>query len=873
MKKATILATSSLAALALPQAAFAQDEDTPERRPSRSGDIVVTATRIATEVQDVPIAITALSAETLEDRQLTTLSDLGNVVPNATFRKSQGIYGAGVSVALRGQERRDTQFSGEPPVAYYIDDVYYPFMFGSNFDLLDIERVEVLRGPQGTLFGRNAISGAINIVSKTPSLSETSGYVDLTVGSYNRIDVRAGVSLPLTDTLAVSASMVAKKQHGYMDLLDFSCEMYRRGTPELAGTFPFQTEGTTFVANNQPGDCTIGHYGGEDQRAARIAAYWEPTPGIRFRAIGDYTNNNDESAAEAVIETNYNQTYGLQEDGTIDPTLNTAQSNFITAFDQFSVPGTPFRWDERFETGSVYKTYDNFCDPFPQGTLIPGNTMYNGSLYKGGSCNKDRRVPLESWGVSGKLEVDLTDEITATAVGGYREVDTVFGAGWDGTVLNDSFIFHEDHMWYWSGEFRVAGTFDAFDFVGGLFYYDGYADETGRPQNHRLGTQQYQRVLYYPEAKAAYLNVTLRPFEALGIAEGLSLTGGVRRSDDRKFVDYSALQDASAPGSTTFTPSATSTVFTLPIENKRWDWKLGADYQINNDMLVYVSAATGYSLPSFQTRVFQVGQFEQQSETALTNYEIGTKLDLFDRRLRLNLAAFYQKFTAFPATFGGQEARYDPTNATLTILPGDQTLIPDGPANTAFSNAFTNCRDYMPSDGAPNGTTVGIQCVSRTFNYSDPSGRTVWGLEGEVTFEPVDDLVFTGSFGYTKRDSSTGRPLFFPDWTGSGGVQYTFEVPVLDGAITPRIDWFYNSTIAYSTNFPEYDDAPRSTFNGRISYENLSNDWSLALGVTNLFDKQYFLQKTIFIQAIGAPANIGQPAPPREWYLTLSKRF
>ena len=870
MLRATLFA-SSLIALATSHAAMAQDSAAEESAPRQmEGDIVVTATRIATEVQDVPIAITALSAETLEERQLVTLADLGSVVPNATFRKSEGIYGAGVSVALRGQERRDTQFSGEPPVAYYIDDVYYPFMFGSNFDLLDIDHVEVLRGPQGTLFGRNAISGAINIVSKTPSLTETAGYVDLTVGAYNRTDVRAGLSIPLTDTFAVSASMVAKKRHGYMKLLDFSCEMYRRGTPRLAGTFPFQTQGTTYSPNSTPKDCVIGHYGGEDQRAARVAAYWEPDPSVRVRLIGDYTNNRDESAAEAVFETDYASTYGLQPDGTVNEAL--ANPNFITAFDQYSIPGRPFRWDERFETGSIYSTYDNFCDPFPAGTTIPGNRYYNGSLFRGGNCNAKREVPMESWGVSGKVEVDVTNDITATAVAGYREVDTVFGAAWDGTVLNDSFIFHEDHMWYWSGEFRLAGRHKWFDWVGGLFYYDGYADETGRPQNTRLGTQQYQRVLYYPEAKAAYLNVTVRPYDMFGFMDGLSLTGGIRRSDDRKFVDYSALQDATPPGTNQFVPSATSTVFTLPISNKRWDWKLGADYQINNDMLVYVSAATGYSLPSFQTRVFQIGQFEQQSETALTNYEVGTKFDLLDRRLRLNLAAFYQKFTAYPASFGGQEPRYDPNNPNLTILPGNQTLIPDGPDGTAFEDAFTNCRDYQASDGAPNGTTVGIQCISRTFNFSDPSGRVVWGLEGEITAEPIDDLIINGSFGYTKRDSDTGRPLFFPDWTASGGVQYTFEVAGLNGAITPRIDWFYNSNIGYSNDFPEYDDGPRSTFNGRLSYENFDNDWTLALGVTNLFDKEYFLNKTIFT-AIGAPANIGQPAPPREWNLTLSKRF
>ena len=139
-----------------------------------------------------------------------------------------------------------------PSVAYYIDDIYYPFLFGSQFDLLDLDHVEVLRGPQGTLFGRNAIAGAVNMVSKKPSLTESSASIEVTVGSYNRRDVRAGFSVPLTETLAFSASMVSKKRTGYQEMIDFSCQMHMNGTPNLAGSFPFQTPETTFGGGRTP---------------------------------------------------------------------------------------------------------------------------------------------------------------------------------------------------------------------------------------------------------------------------------------------------------------------------------------------------------------------------------------------------------------------------------------------------------------------------------------------------------------------------------------------------------------------------------------------------------------------------------------------
>lgn len=856
------LVSVSLMSLAYAQAATAQDNDASGRN---GGTIIVTGTKIATDVQDLPIAITAVTSETLDAQQIVTMSDLGNIVPNATFRKSQGVYGAGVSVNIRGVGTTNTQFSSEPSVSYYIDDVYYPFLFGSNFDLLDLDHVEVLRGPQGTLFGRNSIAGAINLVSKTPKLGETSGYVDLTVGSYNRMDVRAGFTIPLGDTMAFSGSMASKSRKGYMKLLDFSCEMHRRGTPELAGTFPFQTEGTFYGAGRTPDDCSYDTYGGEDQRAFRGSLYWEPAPGVALTITGDYSSGHDESAAEAIQFTDYDETYGLQADGTVDEL--SADQDFIYSFDPFSIPGTPFRWDERFDTGDLYTTYENMCDPYPVGTdltptptQVASNRYYNGSLFRGGNCNAKREVPVESWGVSGKLVVGLTEDIEATAIGGYREIDTVFGSGWDGTPLNDSFIFHEDHMKYWTTEFRVSGQHGWLDWTAGLFYYDGEADETGRPQNTRLGSQRYQNVYYSPEAKAAYINATVRPIDRL------SLTGGIRRSEDKKLVSYASQNDASLPGSTTFVASGTSTFFDLQIEDKRWDWKLGADYEVFDDALIYASAATGYRLPGFGTRLFQKGQEEQQSATALVNYEIGFKIELFDRRLRLNGAAFQQNYSQRNATFGGQE----PTLAAdgVSIVPGNQQLVADGPDDSEFSSSFTNCEPFV---GVGNGTTTGIDCITRTFNFPSPGGTKIKGLELEASAEPIDGLLLNTSIGYTDRGSLTGRPVGFPTWTASGGIQYVFESDSIGGSITPRLDWFYVSTIAYSTNITRTDEDPRSTFNARITYRNEEHDFDVALGATNLFNKAYYRQKIAFSSI--AAVDVGQPAPPREIYLNIKKRF
>ena len=120
---------------------------------------------------------------------------------------------------------------------------------------------------------------------------------------------------------------------------------------------------------------------------------------------------------------------------------------------------------------------------------------------------------------------------------------------------------------------------------------------------------------------------------------------------------------------------------------------------------------------------------------------------------------------------------------------------------------------------------------------------------------------------------ATGRPVGFPDFTASGGIQYEYESDVLHGSLTPRFDVFWISKVAWSTNYTQFDDPARALANFRLTYRNSDNDWELAVGVTNLFDKEYWLQKTIFIQGLGAGADIGQPGEPRSWYLSVSKHF
>ncbi|WP_375201500.1 TonB-dependent receptor [Hyphococcus sp.] len=847
MLKTLTMASISTAALLTAQGAYAQTDETGRER----DQIVVTATKVETNLQETPIAITAVTSETLAERGLTTTADLGKIVPNADFQKAQGIYGPAVTVFLRGIGQHDPQLNGEPAAAFYIDDVYYPHLFGSQFDLLDLDHVEVLRGPQGTLFGRNAIAGAVNLVSTKPSLTEASASIEATMGAYERRDFRASFSVPVTDTLAVAVTALSKKREGYQEMIDFTCQMHLNGTPELAGSFPFQTPETTFAGGSSPDNCVIDHLGGEDTRAIRGSVYWEPTDRLSVSLSADYMDQNDEIPAEYIIDTDYAQTQ--------------SRPNFVTAFDQFSVAGDPpFQWDERFETGDPYKTYDNYCDPFPAGTLIPGNTYYNGSVFKGGKCYGNT-VPLTNWGFQGKAVYGITDSIDFSLIGGYRELQLAFGAASDGTPLNDSIIYHQFDETHWSGEARFTGQHDWIDWVAGFFYYKGDAYHLGQPQGVRAGTQRFQVDTYEPTAWAGYGNVVIHLLD-----DRLNLTGGVRRSDDEKFVDFNSYTDATPPGQTTFVPSAASTIFDVTIATDRWDWKAGIDYRFTDQFMMYASAGTGYRLPGFNVRPSQPGQEGQTPGEALRSYELGFKSESFDNRLKVNFAAFLMDFTERPATYAGQEAQL--TDDLSGNVPGSSTVIPGGPSGTGLDTAFFTCRDYnMATDGPANPAAgVGVNCVARSYYYS-VAGK-VKGIEAEVEAEPIDNLYFTGSMGYVKwKADDITRVVRVPDWTASAGVSYEF-LDVFGGSITPRLDWYFTGRTAYNANLPEFDQEAYSLVNARLTYHNEEHDYDVSIGATNLFDKFYYRNKIAF-QAFGLPTNLGQPAAPREWYVSVKKRF
>lgn len=178
-------------------------------------EIIVTARKREESLQTVPLAVTAIRAEDLEVRSARNIADVLRLAPNVTFAAGGAAGGSAAQVYIRGVGQGDFAITSDPGVGIYVDGVYLGRSTGSLLDVLDLERVEVLRGPQGTLFGRNTVGGAVSFTSQKPT-GELGGYVQATVGRYNRIDGRASLDFPIvTDRLAAKVSVASLNRDGY----------------------------------------------------------------------------------------------------------------------------------------------------------------------------------------------------------------------------------------------------------------------------------------------------------------------------------------------------------------------------------------------------------------------------------------------------------------------------------------------------------------------------------------------------------------------------------------------------------------------------------------------------------------------------------
>ena len=199
-------------------------------------EIVVTARFRSENLQEIPLAISAISAADLAANGATNVIDVADWAPNVVIDQLGAGWGPTLAATVRGLGYGDFKATSEPTMTIYLDDVVLGRPTGAILDLLDLERVEVLRGPQGTLFGKNAIGGVMRMITRKPGADAQDGSLELTTGDYKRLDVRGAFGTTLVeDKLFARVSFVSKQRQGWQENVDYRCQMIANGTPQLAG--------------------------------------------------------------------------------------------------------------------------------------------------------------------------------------------------------------------------------------------------------------------------------------------------------------------------------------------------------------------------------------------------------------------------------------------------------------------------------------------------------------------------------------------------------------------------------------------------------------------------------------------------------------
>jgi iron complex outermembrane receptor protein len=774
--------TLALTALVAGSPAMAQTAPptpaTPDNMASTMDDIIVTAQFRSQNLQDTPLSITALGASGLEARSYSRVTDITDAAPNVVIKPAGAAFGPAAQIFIRGVGQSDSNFALEPGVGTYIDDVYYGTLYGANFDLLDLDRVEILRGPQGTLAGKNSLGGAIKLHTRRPD-GKGDSFVEASYGSRNLLSFRGGADITLVpDSLFARLSGVFNRQDGYVQRLDFGC----------------LHPGSGVAAASATPDCKLGKEGGKNYAGGRLALRWLASSGIEVNLSSTLVRDTSESAASVLLAVAPGSVALFNG---IDPNL------FITP------PGA-------FVNYATYQT-PAFTDP----------AIYNGRTGAGAhpATSVPDHIDLLSSNSAATVDIDLGGGIALKSITGYNYTRTRYGIDLDTTPISLTQSDFQARSRQVSQELRLSGAIsDLIDWTLGGYYYRAHNHIgganflfAGRPSEN-LNSPDDDII---SKNKSAFGQLIVHP------AAGLNLTGGIRYTSDSKNYVYRRYNPF-LPGVPTFTPAGALTGTRSHYQSDHVDYRVSIDYRWSDALLTYAQVSTGFRGGGTNPRPFVPEQAVPFFPETLTAYEIGFKSDLFDRKLRLNVAAFINDY-----------------------------------ANIIFTNS------------APTATST---------NNATPTNigtAQFKGIEAELTARPLQGLLIDTSASYLgfKLKSFTGAGLvipnvslatrapFSPKWKAAAGIQYAAETSL--GTITPRIDYAYQS--AYFTGI---DNSPLGKvpgygiFNARLSWDSPDRSWRVSIAAKNLTDRLYYLGK-FFVNGL----SLGQPAPPREVSVTLRRKF
>jgi iron complex outermembrane receptor protein len=576
-------------AVAQSQSASQADQDqsgaSSGREPeSQLEEIVVTARYAAENLQDTPLAVTAVSGAALEARAIEDVATLSAVVPNLYTHPGSSVQGPTPTISMRGVTAGDYSFARDPAVGIYVDDVYHSTLVGANLDLSDIDHIEVRRGPQGTLSGYASIAGTISIYSKPPS-GDGSGHASVAYGSFNEVELKGSFDTTIAPDLFVRVSGQAKRQSGYVDRLDFTCQMREQGTPELAGSFPLRDRSA-----NQRG-CKIGTLGGTQSVAGKVMLRYLASDRLELNATASYYKEDNEAAPEVLLDAHPSKTDGF----------GSVYSQRL--FDRYGIV-----YDNRFRppAGRPYTAYTTFDRP------LEGIGFENSQ----GQFSKDASL---------KADYDLADDIHLVAIGAFSHNGGHLHQPGDVSPLGyvQGQVFFDTKQW--TGEVRMNGSAlnDKFDWAAGVFYLNS--------KNHLTGDIEFITLNFTEDDHFKTETMSGFVHGDYHLTDSLSISGGVRwtRNSKSASLDHPPIFNVTIPFS---------------VEASRFDWLASVNYNFTDDIMGYATVSTGSRPAGITTIVNTIYQLSGYPAEKLISYEAGLKTEFFDRRLRVNLAGFYSDY-------------------------------------------------------------------------------------------------------------------------------------------------------------------------------------------------------------------------------------
>jgi len=785
MKHRLFAASAALSAglCAAPLYAQTADDTASDAQASAAGgiqDIVVTAQRRSESAQDVPIAISAFSSDQLRSQGVSNTLELGRFVPNLVSMNNTGI-GSANAFYLRGLGNTETIPTFDPPVGTYVDDIYLSRQNANNINLFDVERVEVLRGPQGTLFGRNTTGGAVNVILKEPG-KEFAGYAEIGYGRYDKKVARGSVDIPLADSLSIKLSGYWQDDDGF----------------------------TKNVTTGQ-------RINDDDGWGVRLGIHGELSPSVRWNGSFAHIVANGEN----ILNFDCNPA---------DPT--DCKGRFATT----GIPSGKSSPDSPFATLPISGRKKYFLmGNYTSTNLVTSNFEIDLSDQMTlnlitGFVSQDQQYALDFYdGRSGPSLSNPVPPVVGYERGGFailtdgqheqisQEIK-VNGSFADGLVdyVAGAFYLREENRTDFADTFTLSPTTT-------LVLADRILRNT-------------------TEALAGYAQVDVNVTDRFKLTAGIRYTDETKTvdlHDNRASCNDGTLEAGCLATANLVGPSGLAIPDTL--KAKLWTPRFAVNYKATDDILLFASATRGFKSGGWNARATTPDAFLPFGPEKVWSYEAGIKSDWLDHRVRANLTFFHADVTDLQtpsalvsatgsATFitrNFANLRNRGVEAEFVVVPVDglnlyvnagyqdakYKIDPDAPDFDEYGIQSViaqqrACQALLAADNVPGGTGTTAACgagiITPEGEIADPTRTPKWTIALGGSYElPLGSsgmsLVpsINASYRSSQETASANYTIYSGEATGANGTYPAnpYGGDILTGSFAPSA-WFVNANLA-----------------------------------------------------------------------------